>query len=118
MEKTDNYTTRYYHTAGCAIRRNSPTKGTQILIPAQVTDRLPLSMTDVTYPSADRFDADLEKMQETDQNVFEDYVYAFIRGVHMNVEYPMTELQIKRQLEKNQAILIGSPGTPSKQQRA
>lgn len=81
------------------MRRTSDTTGTEVRVPAP-GEFLPLMMTGVIYPDKDRFDEAIAQLEETDINCFEDYVYAFIRGVDMNVSKPMTELQIKRQLQK------------------
>jgi hypothetical protein len=95
---------KYYRKDGRCIKCKSPTTGTEVRTPDDVRQKLPLSMSEVTYPTPERFTQELATMEEVDQACFEDYVYAFIRGVHINVEQPMSELQLQRQLKQNEHL--------------
>lgn len=96
---------KYYRKDGRSVRRTGDTTGTEVRTPDNPKAKLPLSMSEVTYPDKSRFDDDVSRMEEVDQACYEDYVYAFLRSVRINIEIPMSELQLKRQLEMNKIIM-------------
>jgi hypothetical protein len=101
---TSNAYPKYYRKDGRCLKRKTDTTGTEVRVPDDPKNHFPLMMSEVIYPDKERLDEDIAGLEPVNDKIFEDYVYAFIRGVEMNVSQPMTQLQIKRELEKNRGI--------------
>lgn len=87
---------KYYRLLGRCIKRTSETTGMEILLPDNPVMIFPLSMGEVTYPDKARFDEAIAKMEETDQEVWEQYIYRFLGRVEEDINKPMWERAIKK----------------------
>lgn len=64
---------QYFLKDGRCIRRESPTTGIEVQIPA-AGKNLPLICTPVTYPTRERMDAALIEMEIADQDIYEQFI--------------------------------------------
>lgn len=97
--------TSYFRKDGSCIRRTSPTQGTVVITPDDPKDKLPLTMSTVTFPTAQRFDDHIKEWEEVDISCFENYVYSFIGRVERDISEPMTRMMIERQLAMTGGLL-------------
>ncbi len=89
---------KYYRLEGRAICRKTDTTGIEVQIPENPKDKLPLIMAPVVFPTKERFDEAVLKMEATDLDMFETYVKHFTGRVYMDIDRPMTERSIQKQL--------------------
>jgi hypothetical protein len=96
METSPTYP-QYFRKDGRCIKRVSATTGTEIRTPDKLENILPLNMSEVTYPTKDRFDDDIKNMEEVDAEMYKQYIYAWLRGSRF-IEAEMTKRAIEEQL--------------------
>lgn len=84
----------FYRKDGRCLKRSSDTVAREVRTPAGPKDTLPLSMSDVTFPTKERLDKEVAEMEEVDQACFEAYILSFIGKVEMYVAKPMTEYKL------------------------
>lgn len=82
------------------IMRVSEVKGTEIRLPLTPQDKLPLSIQVITFDDKQAFDEAVKDFEETDHDMFDQYMMHFIGRVDTDIKAPMTEQQIKRELAK------------------
>lgn len=91
---------QYYRKDGRCVKRESETTGREVRIPDTAKKQLPLILSDITYPTRDRFDQELEGMDQVDQDMWEQYIQAFIGRVEQDVKEPMIRYKLNQELKK------------------
>lgn len=94
----ENNYPKYYRKDGIAIKRETDTTGITVEIPATAQAKLPLILAPVVYPEKQRFDEAIDKMELTDQEVFEGYVKHFCGRVYIDIDKPLTDRNLQKQL--------------------
>jgi hypothetical protein len=99
-----SYAKKYYRKEGRCIMRTSDVKCTEIQLPDIATEKLPLVLHTITFPDKVRFDESIKEMEEVEEDVFDQYMLSFTHRVKNDIENPMTERSIKRELNKQQHL--------------
>lgn len=97
---------KYYRLLGRCIKRTSETTGTEVRTPDNIADIFPFGMSLVTYPDKARFDEELAKMEEVDQECFKAYILNLLGHVEVKVNKPMNDMLIKKAMEENKFNVV------------
>ncbi|HMG93206.1 MAG TPA: hypothetical protein VK589_24285 [Chryseolinea sp.] len=74
---------QFYRLAGHCLKRESDTTATEIRIP-DPEKMLPLVHQPTTYPTKARLDEEVSRMEQVDQDVYEDYLGTFFAQAREN----------------------------------
>jgi hypothetical protein len=99
-----SYAKKYYRKDGRCIMRTSDVKYTEIEVPESPKEKLPLIIRALILQDKDQVDKLVKDMEETDEDMFEQYMFSFIGRVDVDIKAPMSEKQIKRELMNMQNI--------------
>lgn len=91
---------QYFRLHGHCLKRDGEVAAREVRLP-EPPNILPLSMGDIIYPSKERLDEQVAKMEVVDQECWHSYILGFIGGVERDIKQPMTEYGIKNQLKTN-----------------
>lgn len=93
----------YYRKEGRCLKRDSDTAGREVRIPDSPRQTLPLILSDITFPTRERFDQEVETMDPVDQDMWEQYLQAFIGRVEQDVREPMMRYKLNQEAKKIRA---------------
>lgn len=83
MEQTTSEYPKFFRSGARCLKRTDDTNTVEIILP-EPKKRLPLSHSPSTYPSKERLDEEVKKMEVVDQVTYEDFVIAFSEAANQN----------------------------------
>lgn len=94
---------QYYRLKTRCLKRLGDTTTTEIVIP-EANQPIPLCHQNVTYPSKDRLDEEVQKMEASNQQTYESYLCEFFQGAARNRETFNTIRQARHDQTKKQPV--------------